>query len=191
MKDLIFQKWLQRLQNEKLLHQDGHSRQRSVINSQIVYSDLDFTGSDDHGVKDDVSIMSAHFLKAKKIYKLKKIFNRNCLKPWFDIFVIKLFQGYKRGYKILKEGNQKVQLRNLCLHKILVPKVRKSQRLSFDMLWQSAYRKRQTTHKLRRIMMKLVNYQKRRALNTWKEEVNALVRADNAQQTQMLQEAKE
>lgn len=135
--------------------------------------------------------MSAHFLKAKKIYKLKKIFNRNCLKPWFDIFVIKLFQGYKRGYKILKEGNQKVQLRNLCLHKILVPKVRKSQRLSFDMLWQSAYRKRQTTHKLRRIMMKLVNYQKRRALNTWKEEVNALVRADNAQQTQMLQEAKE
>jgi hypothetical protein len=40
-------------------------------------------------------------------------------------------------------------------------------------------------------MMKLVNYQKQRALNTWKEEVNALVRADNAQQTQMLQQAKE
>lgn len=142
MKDLIFQKWLQRLQKEKLLHQDDNSRQRSVINSQIVYSDLDFTGSDDLGFKDDASIMSAHFLKAKKIYKLKKIFNRNCLKPWFDIFVIKLFQGYKRGYKILKEGNQTVQLRNLCLHKILVPKVRKAQRLSFDMLWQSAYWKR-------------------------------------------------
>lgn len=142
MKDLVFQKWLHRLQNEKLLHQDDHSRQRSVINSQIVYSDLDFTGSDDLGTKDDVSIMSAHFQKAKKIYKLKKIFNRNRLKPWFDIFVIKLFQGYKRGYKILKEGNQKAQLRNLYLHRILVPNVRKSQRVGFDLLWQSAYRKR-------------------------------------------------
>ena len=40
---------------------------------------------------DDSSIISSQLTKAKKIYRLKKIFNKNCLKPAFDIFVLKLF----------------------------------------------------------------------------------------------------
>lgn len=91
-------------------------------------------------------------MKAKKIYRLKKIFNRNCLKPAFDIFVLKLFQHYKRGYKILREGNQREQLRILCLHRLLVPKLRNWKRKYFEKLWKATYMKKQVTHKLQRVI---------------------------------------
>ena len=49
--------------------------------------------------------MSSHYLKAKKIYRLKHLFNKNRLKPEFDIFMIKIFKNYKRAFRILRSNN--------------------------------------------------------------------------------------
>jgi len=54
---------------------------------------------------DQTSVISSHYLKAKKIYRLKKLFNSRRLKPEFDKFVIKIFQNYKRAYRILRSNH--------------------------------------------------------------------------------------
>jgi hypothetical protein len=57
---------------------------------KVAFGDKDFMFSE-AGNTDNTSVVSTHYTKSKSIYKLKKIFNKNCLKTWFDIFVIKLF----------------------------------------------------------------------------------------------------
>ena len=149
------------------------------MNSQIIYSDVDLTESESRRQRqfgDDSSIISTQLVKAKKIYRLKKIFNRNCLKPAFDIFVLKLFQHYKRGYKILREGNQREQLRNLCLHRLLVPKLRNWKRKYFERMWRAAYLKKQVTHKLRRVIQRSLNTLRVQAFRTWRDQAQMLIR---------------
>ena len=51
---------------------------------------------------DQTSIISYHFMKAKQLYVLKKIFNNKCLKVYFDIFVLRTFRNWNKGYDILK-----------------------------------------------------------------------------------------
>ena len=98
LKDDVFNKWLQRLRQERVLLNDSFSQ--SI--SQIGFTDRDFTARSSNG--ETSSIMSPHFFKAKLIYRLKKIFNRYCLKIHFDCFVLKLFAGKVGAIKILKNN---------------------------------------------------------------------------------------
>ena len=70
----------------------------SNLNSQISFTDNDFIDSDCrnlHSIEErDTSIISSHYEKAKKLYTLKKIFNRNRMKVYFDMYVIGTFGNW-------------------------------------------------------------------------------------------------
>jgi hypothetical protein len=91
VKDVIFKQWLQKLKNEQIIL--GHYSNPSTLlnDSKMNIVDKDFGYSEYDIGTDHSSIVSSHYIKSKSIYQLKKIFNRNCLKTYFDMFVIKLF----------------------------------------------------------------------------------------------------
>lgn len=108
VKDQMFHQWLQKLRTQHKLVNPSSVLSGSLRNSQIHFTDLDFTESGSYLQSDlHTSVVSGHLMKAKVVYKLKKLFNKNKLKVAFDSFVIRVFQNYKRGIRILREGKQK------------------------------------------------------------------------------------
>ena len=75
-------------------------------------------------------------MKAKVVYKLKKLFNRNRLQVAFDTFVIRIFQNYKRGIRILREGQQKKQLRNVLASQIFLERFMNKKKHAFNTMWK-------------------------------------------------------
>ena len=95
--------------------------------------------------------MSGHFNKAKKIYRLKKIFNQRRLKPYFDIFLVKVFYNYKRGMRILSQGGQIESLRTVLVHKLLGRRMIRGYKRGFHKLYANKQRHNVITRKLKYI----------------------------------------
>jgi len=118
---------------------------------EVNFTDRDFVSEFDAGTEHS-SIVSGHYLRSKSIYSLKKIFNRNYLKPWFDKFVIKLFSNYKRGIKILRQADQTHQLQRLKLHRYLVFKILNTEKRAFNIIWDKTYQRKTVLNKVKRVI---------------------------------------
>jgi len=89
LKDSVFQTWLQKLKGEQVLLHNSSFNHHKNYSQHLNFTERDFLSDDSRG--DSRSVVSGHFIKSKSIYALKKVFNKNCLKVYFDVFVIKLF----------------------------------------------------------------------------------------------------
>jgi hypothetical protein len=133
----------------------------SIRNSQIRFTENEFLDTDReshlleslyHG--DQTSIVSSHFLKAKKLYGLKKIFNRGKLRILFDVFVIKTLQGHKRGYRLLSTSGQTRLLANLMIHKIITARLHAKSRSTFNKVYRFCQERKKASNKLRRAILR-------------------------------------
>jgi hypothetical protein len=83
---------------------------------------------------DESSITSALYIKAKAVYKLRKLFNKRKLKPLFDAFLIKTFHMHYRHQLYNLEAR-----RLLAMHHLLSKTVRKLNERVFSAFTQNNY----------------------------------------------------
>ena len=189
VKDVIFKRWMQKLQNERSLLNQSRSNLRSAKDSQLMFTERDFSEYD--RLTEQSSVVSSHFLKAKLVYSLKKIFNKHVLKPHFDGFLIKTFYNYKLGWKNLKKQNQVNALRLLQMHQILIPRFTRLKRCALNQLWSQAYRYKQVTHKLQRVIGSTVRKRCSHSFHQWRVTCQAANRQVASSNLTMLIEAQQ
>ena len=69
---------------------------------------------------EESSITSVLYVRAKAVYKMRKIFNRNALKSYFNTFMIRTLHQNNKGM------NLSISLRRIfALRKILLRNIRK------------------------------------------------------------------
>lgn len=67
---------------------------------------------------EDSSITSVLYLRAKAVYKIKKIFNQRKLKPAFDAYMVKVFHANYRKSLFNLEGRRLMKIHSLLSHSI-------------------------------------------------------------------------
>ena len=95
---------------------------------------------------DESSVTSALYMRAKAVYKLRKLFNRRRLKPAFDSFLIKTYHLHYKHQLFNLEA-----LRLLALHRILSRTVRRLNERVFSAFVGNSYHRsvqQRTLHKI-------------------------------------------
>lgn len=95
---------------------------------------------------DESSITSALYMRAKAVYKLRKLFNKRRLKPAFDAFLIKTYHLHYRHQLFNLEA-----LRLLAIHRILSRTVRRLNERVFAAFVGNSYHRsvqQRTLHKI-------------------------------------------
>lgn len=92
------------------------------------------------------------------------------MKIYFDVFAIKSFQNYIRGYRILRQGGQIGQLRNLLLQRLLIPRLQNAKRTAFEKYYASFEHRRKCLKKLSRVLRRRENKAARDSLGRWRAE---------------------